>query len=149
MDLEDQGTIKAKSEEVGAGNVVVLLGSPDPDAAEMYAETVTLGDPTYAGPLTGVSLRLPVYFITEPEIKRQIPPDVYREQVEMMEMVLPMSNCKSGKAQSGRASDCNKRLVNKVRSLPRSSAETITSTIIRLKRWPVCLRQSGSISLMS
>jgi glycine/sarcosine/betaine reductase complex component A len=89
MDLEDQGTIKAKSEEMGAGNVVVLLGSPDPDAAEMYAETVTLGDPTYAGPLAGVSLRLPVYFITEPEIKQQIPPDVYRDQVEMMEMVLP------------------------------------------------------------
>jgi betaine reductase len=34
-------------------------------------------------------LRLPVYFIFEPEIKEQIPPEVYRDQVEMMEMVLP------------------------------------------------------------
>lgn len=89
MDLEDQGTIKAKVEEVGPADVVILLGAPDPDAAEMYAETVTLGDPTYAGPLAGVSLRLPVYFITEPEIKEQIPLDVYQEQVAMMEMVLP------------------------------------------------------------
>ena len=74
---------------MGSENVAVILGSPDPEAAEMYAETVTLGDPTYAGPLAGISLKLPVYFIFEPEIKKQIPTDVFREQVEMMEMVLP------------------------------------------------------------
>lgn len=89
MGLEDQGTIKAKVDEIGKEDVVVVLGSPDPEAAEMYAETVTLGDPTYAGPLAGVSLRLPVYFIFESEIKEQIPSEVYRDQVEMMEMVLP------------------------------------------------------------
>jgi glycine reductase len=89
MDLEDQGAIKAKAEEVGNDDLVVILGSPDPEAAEMYAETVTAGDPTYAGPLAGVSLRLPVYCVFEPEIKRQIPPEVYHQQVEMMEMVLP------------------------------------------------------------
>lgn len=90
MDLEDQGAIKATVEELGSDDIVVILGSPDPDAAEMYAETVTLGDPTYAGPLAGVSLRLPVYEIFEPEVKEQIPPEVYHEQVEMMEMVLPV-----------------------------------------------------------
>jgi glycine/sarcosine/betaine reductase complex component A len=89
MGLEDQGVIKAKVDEIGVDDVIVVLGSPDPEAAEMYAETVTLGDPTYAGPLAGVSLRLPVYFIFEHEIKEQIPPEVYRDQVEMMEMVLP------------------------------------------------------------
>ena len=88
MDLEDQGRIKAKAAEID-NDVVVILGSPSAEAAEMYAETVTLGDPTYAGPLAGVSLRLPVYYILEPEIKRQIPAEVYRDQVEMMEMVLP------------------------------------------------------------
>lgn len=89
MDLEDQGRIKTKVEELGQGDVVVILGSPSAEAAEMYAETVTAGDPTYAGPLTGIALRLPVYYICEPEIKQQIPADVYRDQVEMMEMVLP------------------------------------------------------------
>lgn len=89
MDLEDQGRIKAKVGEVGKGEVVVILGSPSAEAAEMYAETVTAGDPTYAGPLAGIALELPVYFISEPEIKQQIPPEVYREQVAMMEMVLP------------------------------------------------------------
>jgi glycine/sarcosine/betaine reductase complex component A len=89
MDLEDQGRIKTKVEEVGQSDVVVILGSPSVEAAEMYAETVTAGDPTYAGPLAGIALKLPVYFISEPEIKQQIPPEVYRDQVEMMEMVLP------------------------------------------------------------
>jgi betaine reductase len=89
MDLEDQGRIKAKVNEVAKGEVVVILGSPSAEAAEMYAETVSGGDPTYAGPLTGIALKLPVYFISEPEIKQQIPPEVYREQVAMMEMVLP------------------------------------------------------------
>jgi glycine reductase len=89
MDLEDQGRIKAKVNEVGRAEVVVILGSPSAEAAEMYAETVTAGDPTYAGPLTGIALELPVYYISEPEIKQQIPAEVYKEQVEMMEMVLP------------------------------------------------------------
>jgi glycine/sarcosine/betaine reductase complex component A len=89
MDLEDQGRIKAKAEEVGISGLVVILGSPSVEAAEMYAETVTHGDPTYAGPLAGISLRIPVYYICEPEIKEQIPAEVYRNQVEMMEMVLP------------------------------------------------------------
>jgi glycine/sarcosine/betaine reductase complex component A len=89
MDLEDQGRIKAKAEEIGSSDLVVILGSPSVEAAEMYAQTVTNGDPTYAGPLAGISLRLPVYYICEPEIKQQIPAEVYRAQVEMMEMVLP------------------------------------------------------------
>lgn len=89
MDLEDQGRIKAKVEEIGKGGVVVILGSPSAEAAEMYAETVTTGDPTYAGPLAGIALELPVYYISEPEIKQQIPPEVYLDQVAMMEMVLP------------------------------------------------------------
>src|SRR5262245_6072736 len=89
MDLEDQGRIKAKVEELEKNDLVVILGSPTIEAAEMYAETVTAGDPQYAGPLAGIALSLPVYYITEPEIKHQIPPEVYRDQVEMMEIVLP------------------------------------------------------------
>jgi len=88
MDLEDQGLIKETVEEHGKENVVVVLGSPDADSAEIYAETVTTGDPTFAGPLAGVSLGLPVYHILEDEVKAQIDPSVYEQQVGMMEMVL-------------------------------------------------------------
>ena len=49
---------------------------------------MTAGDPTFAGPLSGVQLGLPVYHIMEPEIKEQIDETVWEEQMAMMEMVL-------------------------------------------------------------
>jgi len=62
MDLEDQDVIKKVIDENDPGDLVVVLGSPDAESAEIYAETVTLGDPTFAGPLAGVSSRLPSVF---------------------------------------------------------------------------------------
>jgi glycine/sarcosine/betaine reductase complex component A len=88
MDLEDQGTIKKAVEENGTENLVVVLGSPDAESAGIYAETVTTGDPTFAGPLAGVSLGLPVYHILEDQIKELIDPEIYERQVGMMEFVL-------------------------------------------------------------
>lgn len=88
MDLENQARIKELGEKYGAKELVVILGSSDPDSAELAAETVAAGDPTYAGPLTGVQLGLPVYHIMEPEIKSQVDAKVYEEQVAMMEMVV-------------------------------------------------------------
>jgi betaine reductase len=54
----------------------------------MYAETMIHGDPSWAGPLAGVAMDLPVFHILEPEIKRQIDPAVYREHLELMEIAL-------------------------------------------------------------
>ena len=51
MDLQNQQRIKDAAEKFGAENCVVILGSSDPEGAEIYAETVTNGDPTFAGPL--------------------------------------------------------------------------------------------------
>jgi hypothetical protein len=70
---------------------VVLLGSPDAESAELFAETVTFGDPTFAGALAGVALKLPVYFIAEEEVREQIPLDVYDAHVSLMELALPVS----------------------------------------------------------
>jgi glycine/sarcosine/betaine reductase complex component A len=66
----------------------VVLGTPDSDSAELYAETVVHGDPSYAGPLAGVSLGLPVFHIMEPEIKSQIDPAVYNEHLGLLEIAL-------------------------------------------------------------
>jgi betaine reductase len=85
MDLENQKRVKEFTEEFGAENIVVVLG-----AAE--GETVTLGDPTYAGPLAGVQLGLDVYHIVEPEMKEAIDSELYEEQVGMMEMVLDVDD---------------------------------------------------------
>lgn len=88
MDLEVQGSILKASEQFGKENLIVLLGSPDEDSADIYTETVTAGDPTYAGPLAGVALGLTVYHILEDEIKAVIPEDTYQEQVGLMELSL-------------------------------------------------------------
>ncbi len=68
--------------------MVVILGAPDADSAELYAETVVNGDPSWAGPLTGVALELPVYHIMEPEIKDQVAPELYKEHLELMDIAL-------------------------------------------------------------
>lgn len=88
MDLENQRRVKEAAEELGPENVVVLLGAADGEAAALAAETVTAGDPTYAGPLTNVELGLAVYHVVEPEFKDNVDPAVYDEQIGMMEMVL-------------------------------------------------------------
>ena len=88
MDLENQKRVLNISEEFGAENVVVLLGASEAEASGLAAETVTNGDPTCAGPLAGVQLGLTVYHICEDEIKAEVDPAVYDEQVGMMEMVM-------------------------------------------------------------
>jgi hypothetical protein len=86
MDLENQRRIKELVEKHGAENVVVILGGAEAEAAGLAAETVTAGDPTYAGPLAGVSLGLAVYHIFD--LKDQIDEAIWDEQISMMEMVL-------------------------------------------------------------
>lgn len=88
MDLENQKRVKEFADQFGAENVVVLLGAAEGEAAGLAAETVTNGDPTYAGPLTGVQLGLTTFHVVEPEIKAEFDPKVYEDQVSMMEMVL-------------------------------------------------------------
>ena len=92
MDLENQKRVKEFAEQYGPENVVVLLGAAEGEASGLAAETVTAGDPTYAGPLTGVSLGLTFYHVCEPEVKAEFDPAVYDEQISMMEMVLDVDD---------------------------------------------------------
>ena len=86
MDLDDQANVSRLAGEQEPGNMVVLLGQPDPNSTGLFAETVTRGDPTWAGPLAGVPLGLPVYHVLEPEIKAQMDPALYEEHVGLMEL---------------------------------------------------------------
>ena len=92
MDLENQKRVKEFAEQYGPENVVVLLGAAEGEASGLAAETVTNGDPTYAGPLTGVQLGLQVYHVCEPEMKEEFDEAVYDEQISMMEMVLDVDD---------------------------------------------------------
>ncbi len=88
MDLENQKRVKDMAEKYGAENVVVLIGGAEAESAGLAAETVTAGDPTFAGPLAGVPLGLKVYHAVEPEFKEAVDAGVYDDQIGMMEMVL-------------------------------------------------------------
>jgi betaine reductase len=88
MDLENQRVIKRLAEENGAENLMVVLGATDIEGVEISAETLTAGDPSFAGPLAGVQLGLQVHHILEPEIKATIPPDLYEDKMAMTEMVV-------------------------------------------------------------
>ncbi len=73
---------------MGTEDMVVILGTPNAESSRLYGLTVTEGDPAWAGVLAGVNLNLPVYHIIETEIKSQIDPAIYQEQVALTEMVL-------------------------------------------------------------
>lgn len=92
MDLENQKRVKDFAEQYGAENIVVVLGAAEGEAAGLAAETVTAGDPTYAGPLAGVQLGLSVFHVCENEIKDEVDSSVYDDQVSMMEMVMDVDD---------------------------------------------------------
>ena len=93
MDAENQRTIKRiaenwKNDGNSTDQILVVLGASDIEGAELSAETVTLGDPSFTGPLAGVSLRLPVYHVLEPEVKEAVPEDVYKENIGIWELTV-------------------------------------------------------------
>ncbi len=88
MDLENQARIKDLADEYGNEDLIVVLGGGEAEASALAAETVSAGDPTYAGPLAGVPLGLKAFHIFE--LKDEIDADIYDEQISMMEMVLDM-----------------------------------------------------------
>jgi betaine reductase len=88
MDLNSQETIKRLADEHGPEQLLVVLGAPDPESAEIAAETLVLGDPTYAGALAETQLGLSVYHVLEEEVRTQIPEDAWEEHIGVMADVL-------------------------------------------------------------
>lgn len=95
MAPESQDRIKALAEEHGTDNVVVVLGAVDLESLEVAAETVTKGDPAYVGALAGVQLDLTVVHILDPEVKEQLDPAVYQDQVGLVEMTADVEGVRS------------------------------------------------------
>ena len=88
MDLQSQEAISRLAELHGPENLVVILGAPDPESAEIAAETVVLGDPACAGALAEVQLGLDVYHILDDRSRRSLPADVWEAQIGVMTDVL-------------------------------------------------------------
>ena len=88
MALESQEKILRLSQANDPKELVVLIGAPDPEAAEITAETVVSGDPAFAGALAGTQLGLDVYHVLDDDVKAEVPDDVWEDQIGVMADVL-------------------------------------------------------------
>ena len=88
MDFESQAQIKKLAELHGKDNLLVVLGASDIEGAEIAAETLTTGDPSFAGPLAGVQLGLHIYHILEPEVRSAVPEAIYDEAAGIVAMIV-------------------------------------------------------------
>ncbi len=88
MDLHTQEAILKMVDRHGKDELLVVLGAPDPESAEIAAETVVLGDPSYAGPLAGTQLGLAVYHLLEDDVRADVPDDIWEDQIGVMSDVL-------------------------------------------------------------
>jgi betaine reductase len=66
----------------------VVWGVTNEQYLEVGSRTVMEGDPSWSGPLAGVSLHLRVFHVFEPEIKERIPQDVYDEELMLLELAV-------------------------------------------------------------
>jgi len=88
MNFENQGVIKRLADQYGPENLTVVLGNGEASGVEVFAETVTRGDPSYAGPLTGVALKIPVYHVLEEDVMRQVPEKLREEKLQLSCLVI-------------------------------------------------------------
>ena len=88
MNFENQGVIKRLADQYGPENLAVVLGNGEASGVEVFAETVTQGDPSYAGPLAGVSLKIPVYHVLEEEVMTVVPENLREEKLQLSLLVI-------------------------------------------------------------
>ena len=88
MNFENQGVIKRLADQYGPENLAVVLGNGEANGVEVFAETVTQGDPSYAGPLAGVALKIPVYHVLEEEVLGALPDKLREEKLQLSLLVI-------------------------------------------------------------
>jgi betaine reductase len=88
MNFENQGVIKRLADQYGPENLTVVLGNGEANGVEVFAETVTQGDPSYAGPLAGVALKIPVFHVLEGEVMDQVPQALRDEKLKLSALVI-------------------------------------------------------------
>jgi glycine/sarcosine/betaine reductase complex component A len=88
MNFENQGVIKRLADQYGPENLAVVLGNGEASGVEVFAETVTEGDPSYAGPLAGVSLKIPVYHVLEEDVMAVVPEAMREEKLQLSSLVI-------------------------------------------------------------
>ena len=88
MNFENQGVIKRLADQYGPESLTVVLGNGEANGVEVFAETVTQGDPSYAGPLAGVALKIPVYHVLEEDVMADVPQRLREEKLQLSALVI-------------------------------------------------------------
>ena len=88
MNFENQGVIKRLADQYGPENLTVVLGNGEANGVEVFAETVTEGDPSYAGRLAGVALKIPVYHVLEEAVMSEVPGKLRDEKLQLSALVI-------------------------------------------------------------
>src|SRR4029077_10621930 len=88
MNFENQGVIKRLADQYGPENLAVVLGNGEANGAEVFAETVTQGDPSYAVALGGVALKVDVYHVLEEEVMAAVPEKLREEKLHLSSLVI-------------------------------------------------------------
>ena len=88
MNFENQGVIKRLADQYGPENLAVVLGNGEASGVEVFAETVTEGDPSYAGPLAGVALKIPVYHVLEEDVMAVVPEAIREKKLQLSSLVI-------------------------------------------------------------
>jgi hypothetical protein len=92
MNFENQGVIKRLADQYGPENLTVVLGNGEVSGVETFAGTVTEGDPSYAGPLAGIALKIPVYHILEDEVIETVPAELREQKLQLPSMVIDVES---------------------------------------------------------
>lgn len=92
MNFENQGVIKRLADQYGPENLTVVLGNGEASGVEVFAETVTEGDPSYAGPLAGVALKIPVYHVLEEEVLSTVPAELREQRLQLPSLVIDVGS---------------------------------------------------------
>ena len=87
-ELRKPRIIKRLADQYGPENLTVVLGNGEANGVEVFAETVTEGDPSYAGPLAGVALKIPVYHVLEQEVMSEVPENLRDEKLQLSSLVI-------------------------------------------------------------
>jgi glycine reductase len=88
MNFENQGVIKRLADQYGPENLAVVLGNGEANGVEVFAETVTQGDPSYAGPLAGGARKIHGYLGLDEEILSALPDKLREEKLQLSSLVI-------------------------------------------------------------
>src|SRR4029434_9260604 len=118
MNFENQGVIKRLADQYGPENLAVVLGNGEASGVEVFAETVTAGDPSYAGPLAGVSLKIPVYHVLEEDVMAVIPEAMREEKLQLSSLVIDVEPMRQGRRGARWRSSNHEKTVQAVQNVP-------------------------------